>query len=329
MEVNADDKIASITDILTEVEKTDNTADCVNTTTKKKKPGRPKKKIEILPVLVCGIVDKPYNNNSVLELVYRNPLLFAKLMRLYKQYEVSEVEMRFNATGIKMITKDHIGKSNIYANIDGNAMDSYYCKQPMRVCVKRINLEHILSSLGKNHTKITIVSKEDSYRSVMFLIINDTEYNNEDQYEIDVSYNECVEDGDNADDDSLYPIKFSITSKYFKSRINQIKKFSDTFIIQKGGNDNLQITFNKTENINWVGVYNDPEKIGLVSTITDNDAFSVGVCIDYVRPFSNSNIGDIVHIAAHKTEKISFSTMLDKNNNGYACHVKIFTDIKI
>jgi hypothetical protein len=45
----------------------------------KKKPGRPKKKIANVPVEVHGIVDKPVNDEDLLELVYCNPTLFKKI----------------------------------------------------------------------------------------------------------------------------------------------------------------------------------------------------------------------------------------------------------
>lgn len=293
----------------------------------KKKPGRPKKKVAVVPVEVHGIVAEPGNPDDILELVYCNPSMFGKLLRLYKQFEVSEVEMRFDANGVKMITKDHIGKSTIYATIDGRCMNLYYCKAPMRVCIKRNSLERVLGGLGKNHNKITIMFKED-YRSVMYIIIKDSEYDNDDQYEVDVSFKpEDIVD-ELHDDDTNHPIKFCVTSKHFKTRINQIKKLSETFTIQKSGQEPLQITFDRAREVNWVGVYGDSSKINLKSTIDPDEIFSVSVHIDYIKPFSNSNIGDQVYIAAHKHEKISFMTTLDKGDNGYACCVKIFTEIK-
>jgi hypothetical protein len=251
-------------------------------------------------------------------------------MRLYKQYEVSEIEMIFTKDGIKISTIDHIQKSNIYATIDGQAMDSYYCKQPLRVCITRVNLEHILSSLNKNHTRITIVFREDDYRSIMHVEIKDNEYNNEDRYEIEIVYKAEEPLGDGTQyDDTNYPIKFRMSSQYFKSKITQIKKLSNVFTIEKGGNDNLQITLGKISNVSWVGIYNDKNKIDLQSTIAENDVLSVSVYINYIKPFSNSNIGDDVYISAHKTEKISLTTMLDKVDTkiGYACIIKIFTEI--
>ncbi|QYB17701.1 hypothetical protein PV-S19_0337 [Pacmanvirus S19] len=294
----------------------------------KKKPGRPKKKVANVPVEVHGIVDKPVNDDDLLEMVYCNPTMFKKLLQLYKSFEVSEVEMYFDPNGAKIITKDHLKKSTIYTTIDGRCMNLYYCKEPVRVCVKRDNLEKILGTLGKNHYKITFILKED-HRSNMYLVVKDIEYNNDDSYEIDVVFKpEDPAQRENRDDDSNYPIKFKISSKHFKTKLNNIRKISPTFTIQKCGDEPLQFTFDKAQMVNWVGVYNDPEKIELKSTITDDEIFNVSVPIDWIKPFSNSNIGDDVYIAADKREKMSFMTMLDKKDIGYAACVKVYTEIK-
>jgi len=295
----------------------------------KKKPGRPKKKITNVPVEVHGIVDKPVNEEDLLELVYCNPTMFKKLLQLYKSFEVSEVEMNFNPTGVKIVTKDHIGKSTIYTTIDGRCMNLYYCKAPIRVCVKRENLEKILGTLGKNHYKITFILKED-HRSHMYLIIKDIEYNNDDSYEIDVIFKpEDPQRNAVRDDDTNYPIKFKISSKHFKAKLNNIYRISKTFTIQKCGDEPLQFTFDKAaQKVNWTGVYNDSEKIDLKSTLAEDEIFNVSMFIDYIKPFSNSNIGDDVYIAADKREKMSFMTMLDKKDIGYSCCIKVYTEIK-
>lgn len=320
---NEQDVIAAIADAAAPPEATQATA-----ATGKKKPGRPKKKIVAMPVEVHGIVENPVNDEDVLEMVYCNPTLFKKILQLLKAFEVSEVEMNFDKTGVRIIAKDHLGKSTIYTTIDGRCMNLYYCKAPLRICVKRDNLEKVLGTLSRNHYKITFILKEN-YRSTMYLIIKDIEYNNDDTYEVDVVFKPedqiCREV---RDDDTNYPIKFKISSKHFKTKIGNIRKLSPTFTIQKCGNEPLQFTFDKAQKVNWTGVYNDSEKISLESALAPEDVFNVSVYIDYIKPFSNSNIGDEVFIAADKREKMSFMTRLDKKDIGFACVVKIYTEIK-
>lgn len=295
----------------------------------KKRPGRPKKKIDNAPVEVQGLVDRPANEGDLMELVYYNPAMFKKLMQLYKQFEVSEVELKFSKQGIDINTTDHLKKSNIYTRIDGRAMHLYYCAEDIRICVKRDNLERVLNTLGKNHVKITFVLK-DNYRSTLYAVVKDMEYNRDDDYEIDVVFKPEEPPLPVAHDDTDYPIKFRLSSRHFKTTINNTKKLSNTITLQKSGTDPVQLTYKKTQKVNWTGVYNDADKIDLKSTIEADDNFNISINIDYIQPFSNSNIGDSVVIAADKFKKISFTTFLDKSDKtdmGYACSIKIFTEI--
>lgn len=298
-----------------------------NGDTGKKKPGRPKKKAVVVQVETHGVVDKPVNDDDLLELVYCNPILFKRIMRLFRSFEVSEIELLFRPADVKIIAIDHFGKSTIYATIDGKCMNLYYCKMPMRVCITRDNLDRVLSNLTRNHYKLTLILKEN-YRSIMYMIVKDVEYDNDDSYEIDVIFKPDGVENINRDDDTNYPVKFKVTSKHFKQRMTSIRALSKTFTIQKCGNDPLQLTFDKAQKVNWTGIYNDPAKIDLKCTLGPDDIFNVSVCVDNIKPFSNSDIGEFVHIAADKREKMSFTTMLDKKDNGYAATIKVFTEIK-
>ncbi len=297
------------------------------TSAEKKRPGRPRKKAVTAPIEVHGVVERPVNDDDVMEMVYCNPSLFKKLLQLYKQFDVGELEMNFDKTCLKIYCKDHLKKSNIYTEIDGRCMNLYYCKMPIRIYVTRDSLERILGMMGKNHYKITFLLKEN-YKSMMYIVIKDIEVDSDDAYDVDVISRPDTAAWDARDDDSAYPIKFKLPSKHLKARINNIRKISPVIIVQKVGNGPIQLTFDKARNVNFTGVYKDSDKIDLKSTIADDDIFSVSVEIDYVKPFSNSNIGDDVLIAADKTERISFMTCLDKKDIGYACSVKIFTEIK-
>ncbi len=297
----------------------------------KKKPGRPKKKVPAVPIEVHGIVEAPVNPEDIMELVYCNPNLFKKLLQLFKQFNVSEVEMLFDKAGLRMFCTDHLQKSNIYTTIDGKCMNLYYCKAPTRICITRADLERILGILGKTHFKITFRLRDDA-RSVLCIIIKDIEYNSDETFDIDITckVDDGLKDaakGTGLDDDTNYPLKFKFAAKHFKNRINNIKKLSATAIIQKVGDGPLQFTCDKVQKINFAGIYNDPDKIELKSMLGADDIFSISVNINYIKPFSNSNIGDDVYIAVDHVGKISFMTYLDKKDIGYACCVKIFTEI--
>lgn len=296
----------------------------------KKKPGRPKKKVATAPIEVYGIIDKPVYSEDIVELVYGNPSLFKKLLQLYKQFDVSEIDMSFNKEGVDIFCMDHLKKSNIYTFIDGKCMNLYYCREPLHIRVTQDNLDSVLGTLGKTHYKITFRLKEDNFRSMMYIIVKDIEYNNDDTYDVPIVHKPDIQASlaPVLDNDTDYPLKFKISAKHLKFKINTIKKSSKHFIIQKVGNGPIQFTYNEAQKVGFTGVYNDQEKMDIKSTILHDDIFSVSVNISYVKPFSNSNIGEEVIIAADNEKKISFTTCLDKKDIGHACRIKIFTEIE-
>lgn len=299
----------------------------------KKKPGRPKKKIIAIQVDTHGVVPQPCNPDDILELVYCNPSMFKKLLQLYKAFSISEININFDVAGVRINNKDHLGKSTIYTTIDGKCTNLYYCKEPIRVCVKRANLERIFNALNKNQYKVSFVLREN-YRSTMYILTHDLEYSMFETYDVDVVFNpeQPAAAGVAApiprDNDAAYPVKFKVSAKHFKSKISAINKLSKTFTIQKYGAEPLQLTFDKAQTVNWTAVYNDGEKIGLQSTLQPDEMLSATVYIDHIYPFSNSVIGDDVYIAADKMEKMSFTTYLDKKDIGWTTCIKIFTEIK-
>lgn len=296
----------------------------------KKKPGRPKKKLEAPPIDIRGIQREPLDDEDMIEFVYHNPSLFGKILKLFKKYSVSQIELKFELEGLRMVCKDHINKSKIEVFIDGSKMNLYYCREPIRICIERDRLDKVLGILNVNHNKITILSKKDDYRSVLYIVVRDAEYESTEESRIDVIYK--PEENDDAgikDNDTDYPIKFSLSSKHFKNRVSHIKKQGKIMMIEKNGNDPLRITSEIDHKINDAGVYQNSEKIGLRSTVAADDIFITSVFVDYIKPFSDTTIGDMVHISAHKTEKLSMLTHVDScDNNTWACTIKIFTEIK-
>lgn len=292
----------------------------------KKRPGRPKKNIPVALTPTIGITDRASCDEYVLELSYHNPVMFKKLLSLCNQYDASELDMQFEPTYFNIIANDHLNKSTIYIRVKGECMTGYYCREPVRVCITRENLELALSMISKANDKITFILK-DNFRSLLYLIIDDGEYANENMYEVSVAFKSDNFAPINGYDDTNYPVKFSLKSKHFRNTVNAIRKLSQVLIIQKVGDDELQLTHAKSPQVNWISTYKDPNKISLQSSISPNDILSVSVNVDYIKPFTNSNIGEDIQVAADKLQRISFTTFLDKKDTTYACTVKIFTTI--
>jgi len=302
----------------------------------KKKPGRPKKIIVNIPVEINGIVDKPSNDENLVELVYQNPKIFKKIFAQYKSYDSTIIDISFNKTDVKIITRDHKRVIVEYTILNCNLLNHYYCKNPIRVGVKRDNLERLFRNIDKTHYKITFMLKED-YRSTLYMNIKNYEMGNEIQYEIEVVQNLELDELDDTNyDETNYPVKFEFPSKHFKTLIGDLKILSNTFSIQKLGLEPLQFTYEQTSKVNMNDVYYDSNKIKLHSIIKENEIFTASVDITRVSPFSKSNMGDVVYIAADWKQPLCLYTELDKikvenaggTKEGYVCMVKIFIQIK-
>jgi hypothetical protein len=291
----------------------------------KKGPGRPKKQIATIEHPLCGIVDTPTSPEHKLELVCYQPLMFKKIFGLQKAFEVSEVEMIFTPTQIQINTIDHLRKSDIRVIIEGKYMNRYYCKETIKICIKRDNLEKALGTLGKTHAKITFLLREN-YRSTLYCILKETEYNMDEQYEIDAvisnQMNRLYVEHDN------YPLRFKLSSKHFKQKIGSIKKLSNDFRIEKQGVEPLEFNFEENQGVKLISSYKDQDMIELKSTLCATDRFSISICIDYIKPFSNSCIGDDVYIAADRVHPISMTSYLNKQaNDEYTCSINVLTEI--
>jgi hypothetical protein len=293
----------------------------------KKRPGRPRKNIENTPAEVLGIVDAPSNPEHLVEIVYNNPKMFKKINVIYKNYTSSEICFHFTPTTTTFMTVDRFKKNDIYTTLDGNCFGRYYCAQPITIWVKRESIDKIFASLDDNYGRITFVLRND-YRSRFYILVHDIEYDSIDTYVVEVICKPNNIDYVEKKDDSQYPIKFTLNGKYFKKKISDIGKISDSLTIIKEGNNPLQLTYDESKMINYNGIYTNSEKISLESSIPVDDTFAVSVLVGYIKPFSNANIGGNVRICASRVDKLSLSTQLGKTTRGFACEVKVFTEIK-
>lgn len=294
-----------------------------------RRPGRPpKKRPEVAAPDVIGIVQQPRNPDAVMEMVYCTPSIFKKLFTLLKGYEAADVEFIFRPTDIRIVAKDHYGKSTIYAVLDGAAMNLYYCRDTYHVVVKRDLIERVLGGVDKEQIKVGFALKESNFRSILHVIVRDCQYDKLNAYEIETTYKAADEVIPGADDDTDYPLRFTLESKHFKNEITKISKMSPSVTIRKDGSDPLQFTFDEAKKINYQGTYQDPSKIKLQSAILDGDILNTSVVIDYIKPFSNAAIGEEVIIAVDKLRRLSLTTFLDKKYGKWICSVKVFVEIK-
>lgn len=309
---------SAITEVISDVTETQKNEE-------KKKVGRPRKNPTVVPIEIHGIAAEPRKPEHVLEMTYAKPANLKKIFNLYKAYTVSEINMCFDQNGLRMSAIDHNKISNIHTIIDGRCMSHYYCKNIIKTRVKRENLCKIFGIITQNQPRITFIMDERSYRSEMLIIIKDKEYDTDKIFKVEL-INDDKNDNPVTPDDTNYPIRFKISSAHFRTEITNIKKFSPYFNIEKHGKDDLMITYDNNCDINYQCPYSD-KSIELLSTISENESFSVKLSIDYIKPFSSTTLGDDIYIAADKMKSISFMTQMDKCDPGYAATVRVFTEV--
>lgn len=293
----------------------------------KKRPGRPRK-YAIVPTQSCGIVDKPVNDENIVEMTHHDPLMFKKLFNLFGTYGCVEIIIVFMPDKVVMVSCDHHGKTYIRETIDGNKLNYYYCPSEVRVAIKRSQIEKIVNTLDKSHHKITFILKEN-FRSTMYIVIRDIAYDNDDMYEVElIDANTVAVDVAKEIDVADYPIKFQLDSAHFKKKIVDISKLSTKFSFIKNGGDPLSLTYEGQDRITCTITYSSPEKISLISNISDDDMFSVSVYVGAVSPFAKNHIGNMVSINIDKYKPICFgTTVLNKDGAGDIATLEVYTEI--
>lgn len=298
-------------------------ATAIATIAEKKPVGRPKKNKVNTQIKVYGIQPGPQQVEDTMELVYDNPQLFKKIIQIFTSYQAGEIEFLFDPNGVKLFAVDHQKHSNIYIALDGRGMNRYYCKEQFRVCVKRALLDAVFQTVGKTHYKITFVARSD-HRSKLYCIINSSSHNNDKTFEIPVILKQ--DQANFVDDDSAYPVKFTLSSPAFKDLVNP--KLGTSITIEKRGSDPLQLVYDKVNQLACIDRYPDPAKINLESTVQIGDIFSATVQIKHIHCLASKNIGNTVQICAHGVKPISFTTTCDRRDDITVATVKVFTKLQ-
>lgn len=291
----------------------------------KKRPGRPKGEPKLPTTNINGVVDTPSDSENIIELIYCVPILFKKILLLMKQYEVGEINFIFSKESITMLAVDRVGKSIINILINGNNLNHYYCKSQISVFITRSNLETSIGQLNKNHDKLTFILREN-YRSIMYIIVHDEEYNNENIYEISVCQsksNEIIEEIPRN-----FAITFTMSMQHFKAVINNARRTGDIMAIQKTQDKTLQLTTLNTQKVTWTNIYNDSNKLLLVNNLAENEILSVSVEIEYIRPIANSNIGNYVNISCGHSDKLLIIVLLYSIKSEPTCTINVITNIR-
>jgi hypothetical protein len=241
-------------------------------------------------------------------------------------YSAAEVELAFGATTFSISALDHLGKSVIVVTFDCAMLSTYYCEAPLKLWIKRANLDKVASSITKASLRMTILLL-DREKNLVRILIKNGDMNSDDWFDIETFQKPGPADL-SIEDSADYPIKFRLDSKHFKIIVNMARRIGQLLIIKKRGDEPLQISSDRAETVGWVSAQ-DSDNISLRSTIAPTEVFNVSVPIEYVRPFSHSCAGAHVEIAADSLKKLSFTSHVDgTKESGFVCTIQVRTEIK-
>jgi hypothetical protein len=289
----------------------------------KKKPGRPKKVVEPSLVKTNGIVNSPNSKENMLELVYHNPLIFKKLSSAFKSFNILNVIMHFTKEGISIKTRDHKHVSVIHIFIDGSKATHYYCKEEFQIGLKRPNLDQIFKIIDTHYTRIAFISKTTTYRSSFYIQFFNGDMQNEEIFETEIY--DLKEDDIPAHNNENYPLKFTLSSKFFKKKINDNVNSSQKIEIQKNGNDPIRFTHQLEEQLKFTSIMTNEHLLDIDSKISDDEFIIVSVRMDFIKPIAKCLLGNKVRLELHEKNPICIETKSDDE----FCSIKVFTDIEL
>lgn len=92
----------------------------------RKKPGRPRKRVDVCPIGSHGIVSEPAVEGDCVELIYNQPQLLKCIVSIFKEYDADEIIIEFYPDHIIFAGRDHSTRVLIHIVINAADMNLYY-----------------------------------------------------------------------------------------------------------------------------------------------------------------------------------------------------------
>lgn len=287
-------------------------------------PGRPRKQDTSSSIIVAGIATAPVDPLNMLELEHYAPSIFRKLVMALHAYEVAEVDMIFDGTGLHVRTTCSLQKNNIYFDVDGSCMKWYYCERPIAVSVKLSSLVSAVDRIGRYHDKIAFMMKRNT-QSKLFVVTHETEMGGNTNARIDVVTRPLAELPACIDDETNYPISFMFSSAELKKLIANARKMADQLTIERDVGQPMQLTIQQ----NGILTHHQypAEKIKL-RVVGEDDLVSATVPTSYVKKFTDTIIGDTVSISVDSERNMCFASCTGKRDDRWAFTARVFIKLK-
>jgi hypothetical protein len=313
---------------------------------KKKKPGRPPKKIIRASIPREGVQETPSVEEDIpqlqyiLEFYYDNPMIFKKMIVLFKNMDSKHANIYFRKDKIIFLATDFKGNNHIYSEILGNKVNKYYIEEEFNVGINMSSLILISSKITREYQSIKIQCTRTQKEEQIEIILYNDKLDNPTISKINLEKTDPALNIVNIEKSIAamenYPIKFVLDTKTFKRKINNALTFGPKLRIEKDGDGPLKfITDYKDCNGEDTDIFQSSAKINLVSTIED-DLFSATVYLSYLKALANALIADDLHIAVAKYDYMVFTAYLDSEyedsqsgskKDSETCIIRVFTQI--
>ena len=273
---------------------------------KRRKPGRPTKKIEGPEIEVAGIISSPDDDNNQIELIYNRPIDFKQLFTFFKSIKAQTLFLHFMRDRFRIFVYDATKNNRFVVEFDCNKLNSYYCntQDTLILVLNYENVEKIFNSIDKNCYKMCIIYQRDDDRlSISFI---DNEMGKKCSYKVNLSFYELNPELYAALDylnPDLYPLSFQLTTKSFKQTIQKVQPYSDNLVIIKLGDNHLNISFSELT-VCFVETYSDRDRIHLISNIESTQLFKCRVKISRLTSLANAMITDSVQLYCREKDSI-------------------------
>ena len=283
-------------------------------------PGRPRKTPLIEPLPKYGVLSKPSDVKNKMEMQYCNPQSLKKVFMLFKTMGSQKISITFEPTKFIIQGEDHLRKSDIYVECSGAHMNRYYCASKFTIQWENEVLANLFSQMGNSVHIIRFISRKKEG----------------DDTNINVSYTDRIMEVDITYDVPVIgttpppvqkwanpeksPLSFKLDSKYFRTLIKNMETSkADKFVIQKSGESDFRITHARTNKPTSLGCnykYKNPKKIGLKTTLSSDEVFTVPIDVRYIKKFAHALISDEIKIYTYTKEPTVFVADIDVDDKG-------------
>ena len=295
---------------------------------KKRPVGRPPKidKNEKKTAARKGIVSEPQVSDHVIELVYDAPLNIRRIFTLFKLMDTQDIKIEFKLSSVRITGVGRIGHNFIDLTIDCSKLLQYYCKHDIIINLDQKNIEKVIQKIDKSYDSIYIISKEDSYKKNVNIILNDDSKGIREYHKISL-----IEDMSSEEENIIkkldylsYPLSFTLPSKYFKKIISDISKFSKDFTVERRPGVLLSIPYDSNaKTIDVDCIFTNDQMFKINCSLDPDDFISTTVRIEYIQSMATALLSEEVQVFVDKEDMMVFKSIIDNGTFELLLAVKI------